>query len=123
MEGLNRPILDNTYRLEPKECDRFYPSKVRECIEEIVTKHLADKEVYEHKQAKDLAEKLADERYSGFFLPFRDGINGTYTSPPCSHGLCSPLYHSQDQVPANANFANGSCGAGVPCGEYLFDHR
>ena len=59
MEGLNRPILDNTYRLEPKECDRFYPSKVRECIEEIVTKYLADKEVYEHKQAKDLAEKLA----------------------------------------------------------------
>ena len=61
MEGLNRPILDNTYRLEPKECDRFYPSKVRECIEEIVTKYLADKETYEHKQAKELAEKLADE--------------------------------------------------------------
>ncbi len=72
---------------------------------------------------EQVAEKLADERYSGFFLPFRDGIYGTYTSPPCSHGLCSPLYHSQDQVPAHANFANGSCGVGVPCGEYLFDHR
>eukprot|EP01048_Picozoa_sp_COSAG05_P008710 COSAG05_NODE_678_length_7984_cov_3.957134_3_plen_811_part_00 len=72
---------------------------------------------------EQVAEKLADERYSGFFLPFRDGIHGSYTSPPCSHGLCSPLYHSQDQVPAHANFANGSCGVGVPCGEYLFDHR
>ena len=39
---------------------------------------------------EQVAEKLADERYSGFFLPFRDGIYGTYTSPPCSHGLCSP---------------------------------
>ena len=61
MDALNRPHFDNTYRLEPKESDRFYPSKVRECIEEVVTKYLADKETYEHKQAKDLAEKLADE--------------------------------------------------------------
>ncbi len=52
---------ENTYRLEPRECDRFYPSKVRECIEACVLKHLKDKEVYDHQSAKVMAEKLAEE--------------------------------------------------------------
>ena len=32
MNEFNRPAFENTYRLEPKETDRFYPSKVKECI-------------------------------------------------------------------------------------------
>ncbi len=33
MNQFNSPAFDNTYRLEPKESDRFYPSKVRDCVE------------------------------------------------------------------------------------------
>ena len=61
MDALNKPHFENTYRLEPKESDRFYPSKVKECIEDIITKNLKDQEVYDHQRAKFLAEKLADE--------------------------------------------------------------
>ena len=60
MTEFNRPQFENTYRLEPKETDRFYPSKVRDCIDAIVTHHLKDKE-YDHPQAKNWAEKIADE--------------------------------------------------------------
>tara|TARA_B110000285_G_scaffold177406_1_gene199257 strand:+ start:75 stop:287 length:213 start_codon:yes stop_codon:yes gene_type:complete len=63
MTEFNRPQFENTYRLEPKETDRFYPSKVRDCIDQIVTHHLKDK-VYDqaaHAQAKVWAEKIADE--------------------------------------------------------------
>ena len=59
MADFNRPT-ENTYRLEPKEMDRFYPSKVRDLIKEIITKHLKDKE-YEHAMAKTQAEKIVDE--------------------------------------------------------------
>ena len=38
---------------------RFYPSKVRHCIEEVVLRNLKDKE-YDHATAKSLAESLAD---------------------------------------------------------------
>ena len=44
MTEFNRPAFENTYRLEPKETDRFYPSKVRDLIEQIVIAHLKDKE-------------------------------------------------------------------------------
>ena len=54
------PQFDCTYRLEPKETDRFYPSKVKACIKQIVEHHLKDKE-YEHGQAKTMAERMADE--------------------------------------------------------------
>ena len=60
MTEFNRPAFENTYRLEPKENDRFYPSKVRELLEQIVEHHLKDKE-YDHAHAKTLAEKIADE--------------------------------------------------------------
>ena len=60
MTEFNRPAFENTYRLEPKETDRFYPSKVRSEIERIIKGHLMDKE-YDHVQAKTMAEKLADE--------------------------------------------------------------
>ncbi len=61
MNEFNRPAFENTYRLEPKETDRFYPSKVKECISEVIAKHMKDKETYDHQQAKGLAEKIADE--------------------------------------------------------------
>ena len=60
MNQFNSPAFDNTYRLEPKESDRFYPSKVRDCVEQIVLHHLKDKE-YDHAHAKNMAERIADE--------------------------------------------------------------
>lgn len=54
------PQYENTYRLEPKETDRFYPSKVKACIQQIVEHHLKDKE-YDHAHAKNMAERIADE--------------------------------------------------------------
>ena len=60
MTEFNRPAFPNTYKLEPMETDRFYPSQVKKLIEQIVTHHLKDKE-YEHAAAKVLAEKIADE--------------------------------------------------------------
>uniref|UniRef100_A0A7S3IV91 Uncharacterized protein n=1 Tax=Strombidium inclinatum TaxID=197538 RepID=A0A7S3IV91_9SPIT len=57
---LNQQNFENTYRLEPKEGDRFYPSKVRDQIEMILTAHLKDA-VYDHAMAKTQAEKIADE--------------------------------------------------------------
>ena len=42
--------------------------------------------------------------------------------------ICSDYYHDQEQTPQHPT-GDGSCkdacdcGAGLPCGEYLFDHR
>mgnify|MGYP006094022251 CR=1 FL=1 len=60
MADFNKPAFENTYRLEPKESDRFYPSKIRSLIQQIVTSSLQDKE-YDHVAAKTMAEKIADE--------------------------------------------------------------
>ena len=60
MTEFNRPAFENTYRLEPKETDRFYPTKVRDLIEQMIIAHLKDKE-YDHAAAKGLAEKIADD--------------------------------------------------------------
>ena len=60
MTEFNRPAFENTYRLEPKETDRFYPSKVRDCIQQIVTHHLKDKQ-YDHVTASQTATKICDE--------------------------------------------------------------
>ena len=43
-----------------KICFRFYPSKVKACIEEVVLRNLKDKE-YEHATAKLMAETIADQ--------------------------------------------------------------
>ena len=48
MNEFNRPAFENTYRLEPKETDRFYPSKVKECVQDVIIKHMKDKETYDH---------------------------------------------------------------------------
>src|SRR6266581_2948968 len=72
MELGHRPAFENTYRLEPREHERyilypanliiyrFYPSKVKSCIEEVVLRNLKDKE-YDHATAKLMAETIADQ--------------------------------------------------------------
>ena len=60
MEFQSRPQFDNTYRLEPKEHERFYPSKVKECAQEVIERNLKDKE-YDHASAKSQAENIADQ--------------------------------------------------------------
>lgn len=76
----------------------------------------------------EVGEKLADPAYAGWFLPFRKGGavdlgNNTWHSQPCTDGICSPLYHSQDQTPRDSE-CGGKCDCGgVPCGEYIWDHR
>ena len=57
---MQQPEESRTYRLQPKETDRFYPSKVKTIIEQIVTTHLEGKE-YDHAQAKTQAERIVDE--------------------------------------------------------------
>ena len=47
MELGQKPAFENTYRLEPRENERFYPSKVKSIVEEIVMRNIKDKE-YDH---------------------------------------------------------------------------
>jgi carbamoylphosphate synthase small subunit len=47
----------------------------------------------------DVSEKLADPSYSGWFLQFDAAKAGNYSSSPCTEGVCSQHYHSQDQTP------------------------
>ena len=64
----------------------------------------------------DVREKITDPQYAGWFLPFKP--KGPYHVQPCDDGKCSSLYHDYEQTPRG-----GDCGHGLPCGEYLFDHR
>ena len=77
-------------------------------------------------------EKITDPAYSGWFLKFKD-YHGpenktSYSVPPCTGDKCSGFYHDQDQTPEHPH-GDGSCvddcdcGEGLPCGEYLWDHR
>ncbi len=60
MADFSHPAFEPTYRLEPKESNRFYPSKVKELIKSIIDAQMKDRE-YDHVQAKTNAEKIADE--------------------------------------------------------------
>lgn len=82
-------------------------------------------------------QKLADPAYSGWFLQVDPTVEPHM--PPCDHDYspprCSKLYHDQLETPQHsappppswppASQCNRpcDCGEGVPCGEYLFDHR
>jgi hypothetical protein len=85
-------------------------------------------------------DALADPARAGLFLPFRPGgggVNSSTVVPACDTNYapprCSPLYHDENQTPqyrVPSDGINGTCtaapcdcGAGVPCGEYLTDHR
>ena len=78
-------------------------------------------------------EKVSDPAYAGWFLKFgAPTVNGSsYHVPTCddsySPPLCSGLYHDRDQTPGHPK-GDGDCAlpcdcGGVPCGEYLWDHR
>lgn len=56
-------------------------------------------------------------------MPFKQ--NGPYHVPQCTGNLCSDLYHDQDQTPHHPGECIDACdcGNGLPCGEYLWDHR
>ena len=64
MNELGRPAAENTYRLEPKETDRFYPSKVKAVIETVILNYLKDKD-FDQALAKSQAEKIAEDIKAG----------------------------------------------------------
>jgi len=73
--------------------------------------------------------KLADPAYAGWFLNFSGANN--YHVPDCDNTydppLCSTHYHDHDRTPGHPR-GDGDCiekcdCGGVPCGEYLWDHR
>ena len=79
-------------------------------------------------------EKINDPAYSGWFLPAKPGgslPNSSYWVDQCDRSWdpprCSDLYKDKDQTPGFPH-GDGSCPGpcdcgGVPCGEYLWDHR
>ena len=76
---------------------------------------------------EDVSSKLNDPAYQGWFLRF-DPQKRNLSSPPCTEGVCSSAYHSQDQTPQHLTgrkecHTKCDCGPNVPCGEYLWDHR
>lgn len=52
--------IEPTYRMEPKESERFIPRKVQDVIKEVITKKLDGLE-YESAKCKILAQELATE--------------------------------------------------------------
>jgi len=82
---------------------------------------------------KAVREKLVDPDYSGFFLPFKCNASASDPKVLPREGGChvprqgTPLYHDQEQTihgktcPTNGSGSQACCG--VPCGEYVFDHR
>lgn len=80
-------------------------------------------------------EKLANPAYSGWFLKFAP--NRVSSVPNCttdkSGTKCSEFYHDVQQtpeIPASGTMDTPTCidgvcdcGEGLPCGEYLWDHR
>jgi len=79
-------------------------------------------------------EKINDAAFSGWFLHNKPGgslPNGSYHVPQCDDNWdpprCTELYHDVDQTPGFPR-GDGNCPGpcdcgGVPCGEYLWDHR
>eukprot|EP00054_Salpingoeca_dolichothecata_P010503 m.58577 g.58577 ORF g.58577 m.58577 type:complete len:407 (-) comp19026_c0_seq2:20-1240(-) len=62
-----------------------------------------------------IREKITDPNYSGWFLHF----NTSHPHVPTDN---TTLYHDHEQTPDPA-MCHGPCDCGVPCGEYLWDHR
>jgi len=62
MEQFNqRASFECTYRMEPRENERFYPSRVQKIIEEVVELNLKDKEYVPElaqKQAEDIVNQI-----------------------------------------------------------------
>lgn len=120
-------------------------AKPMDCAERLVTQAAEVKAVSPHTKVfvyrnivkalpwyTGVREKLSDPRYAGWFLRFKEykgpSSNLSYHVPACTGAKCSGFYHDQDQTPEHPH-GDGSCvddcdcGDGIPCGEYLFDHR
>jgi hypothetical protein len=71
-------------------------------------------------------EKMDDPSYSGWFLQFKDGINGSgYKQKPCSgpagNTKCTPFWH---QLLDEPSCPGNDCDCGqAPCAMYELDHR
>merc|ERR1712070_408890 len=114
-------------------------AKPMDCQERLVRQAMAVKKINPHTKVfvyrnlvkalpwyTDVRIKLDDPAYSGWFLKFKDGINGSYHVPACTGRKCSPFYHDQDQTPEYPH-GDGSCTeecdcGDQPCGEYLWNH-
>jgi len=79
---------------------------------------------------EEVREKILDSNYAGWFLKFKP--QGPYHVSNCTTEAnitkCSQFYHDKEQTPGHPH-GDGDCidvcdcGEGLPCGEYLFDHR
>lgn len=73
-------------------------------------------------------EKIADPAYAGWFLRFDPKVTPHVPACDAVTKNCSVFYHDQEQTPAVSG-GDGKCedycdcGPGIPCGEYLWDHR
>lgn len=57
-----------------------------------------------------------DPAYSGWFLHFAKNVTPHVPTDNTT------LYHDHEQTP-DRGMCHGECDCGVPCGEYLWDHR
>ena len=77
-----------------------------------------------------------NEKCHIFLTRFKPGgffPNKTYHVPRCTGDKCSDFYHDQEQTPQEQPPQSPmnecdctkecDCGPGLPCGEYLWDHR
>ena len=84
----------------------------------------------------NVREKIVDPAYSGWFLKYTGNIqHDHYWNAPCQREQgCSVFYHDELSSPQDASsgekpdprkgWCNQTCDCGgLPCGEYLFDHR
>ena len=80
----------------------------------------------------DPREKLLDPDYKSWFLPFKPNIS--YNVPSCTNysnssyhdNKCSDFYHDEwHRTPEHPSqcINECDCGKGLPCGEYVWDHR
>eukprot|EP00275_Glaucocystis_incrassata_P001285 EC122443.1.p1 GENE.EC122443.1~~EC122443.1.p1 ORF type:complete len:130 (+),score=3.91 EC122443.1:150-539(+) len=53
-------ITENTYIIGPKETEKFQPSKVRRCVQDVLSKKL-NSISYDSRTASDLSRQLSDD--------------------------------------------------------------
>lgn len=125
--------------VKPMDCEERLLEQAR------MTKHAGGEHVWVYRNIvkalpwfSSVRAKLLDPRYAGWFLRFDASTpSSEYHVPACAAEnatKCSRFYHDQEQTPAVPTKArphpDGACtdrvcdvGRGLPCGEYLFDHR
>ena len=83
----------------------------------------------------DVREKILDPAYNDWWFLQFDPSKKPYHVPECTNFTsssgtdvkCSKFYHDQKQTPhfnqTDQCMDECDCGKGLPCGEYLWDHR